>query len=125
MKTEMRSHPRFRKTFAATVERVASQLEPGQSRSVRAETLDLSTQGLGLTTDEAFDPGAHVRVTIFLDASQAAQSHGIRFVTEAQIRSCVRGADGRFRLGMRMQERTTRELDAWNDLVARWSARVL
>lgn len=121
----MRNESRIPKTFRAVVERVASVIEAGASQSVAAESLDVSLHGIGFIAAEPFDRDAYVRVTVFMDASQADAGIGKRFVTEARIRECVRRPDGRYHVGLHLQERTTREIDDWGELITRWSSKIM
>jgi hypothetical protein len=109
----------------ATVERVATRLLPGETRECRAEVDDVSLTGISLVVDERFDRDAHVRVTIRLTEQSGLAAIGPRWVSEGSVRSCAAVDAGTFKVGIQLHERNGRELEGWQELLTKWSPKIL
>lgn len=131
MRPEHRKEARIAKTLPAVAERVATILKAGQERVVRVVLVDLSREGVGFISPEPFDEGALVRLTIEMEASGGMMQTGRFFVTAVHIRNCVavpdesRGGRPGFKVGAIVREQTGRQWESWNELIRRWSRKVL
>jgi len=125
MRIENRKSERVPKHFKAVLERVATVLLDGESRIVQGALANVSREGMGAVSSEIFDRDAAVQVTIFMDLEQGLPSVGKTFTTACTVSNCTSDGAGCFRIGMRLKQRTGRELTNWNDLIHKWSAKVL
>ena len=124
LKSNNRLAPRVPRHFQALVTRAATRLIAGETRELPAEVVDISRTGIGLVVSERFDCGAliRIRLTVHDDADVAAV--GRQWTTEGEVKQCAALGADRFRLGVELRERSGRELEAWLNLVARFTPRL-
>lgn len=109
----------------ARIERVATRLLPGETRGCGAEVEDVSLAGISLIVNERFDRDAHVRVTVMMTEQSGLAAVGSRWVSEGSVRSCAALDAEAFKVGILLHERNGRELEAWQELLTKWSPKIL
>ena len=124
LKPNSRNAPRVPRHFQAVVTRAATRLIAGETRELPAEVVDISRNGLGLIVSERFDCGALIRIRLILQDDADVTAAGRQWTTEGEVHQCTAMAADRFRLGIELRERSGRELEAWLNLVDRFSPRL-
>lgn len=111
--------------FSAVLSRFSAQKIAGESREMSAEVIDVSREGIGLLVSERFDRDAYLRITLIMDEAQGLAAIGRRWVTEGVVRSCAAQDENLFKIGVVLRERTGKEREDWQELVTKWSAKIL
>ena len=128
MRAERRKSARIAKQFSATAERLSVALPEGLNRMVHVLILDVSRDGVGFVSREPFDRDAMLRLNIDTAGLENAGATGRHFVALATVRYCLpvksRGRSG-YRGGAQFKSLSSRETEAWNDHLRRWTGKLM
>ena len=131
MHSDNRKSVRIHKELSATAERVATSRHDNESRFVPIKIVDVSHGGVGFTAPEVFDSGAFVRVVVALNSDDGKAATGRIFSTLITIRNCNAEQSGGFRIhgsyrvGALVKGQTTKDIEAWHELIRKWGPKVM